>query len=917
MNQAAFPKTPTAHRDHLDTEQPLALRLNDPQVTFALAGGKGANLSRLARAELPVPDGFILTTRAYAAFVAANGLEEQILDLIARTKLDDPQMLAATSATIRTLFAAGALPEAIAATIRAAYAELGQPAVAVRSSATAEDLPDLSFAGQQDTFLNIVGEPALIDAVIRCWSSLWTARAIGYRARNNIDQRDVALAVVIQTMVESEAAGVLFTANPLSGKRAETVIDATLGLGEALVSGQVEPDHYVVEPNTGRMLTKTLGAKALAIRGTSGGGTTTAAADAAQQQALPDAAIVELARLGQRIARLFDSPQDIEWAWADGTLFVVQSRPITSLFPLPDGLAPEPLQVLLSFGAVQGVLDPLTPLGRDLFQSIAATVANLLNQRVTAETQRVFVTAGERLFLNITGALRHHRLHSIIPNALRVVEPASRQMLLTLLAEPALTPVKRRMSLSTRIQVIRTLSPILGNVAYNLIYPNLGRLRIQRRVEAIVGEVQAQSRAATSLAERLALLESAPQTLVRRGIPIIGPGIASGMLSLQILNRLASTLPHNPGVLEITRGLPHNVTTEMDLALWQAARSIKSDPATLAYIQRTDAVTLAEDLLQQRLPPQAQAAIDRFLERYGMRGIAEIDMGRTRWQEYPLPLIQTLQSYLQIDKPSAAPDVIFEQGAASAQAAIERLVRELRTSKRGWIKARLARWAARRVRALAGLRESPKFAAIRIIGTVREAVLASGRELVAQGVIARPDDLFFLHRGEIKALASGETRDWQVLIAERRSAYEREKQRRQVPRLLLSDGRAFFDGIADTAADATTLIGSPVSPGSVEGVAHVVFDPHAEQLAPGEILVCRGTDPAWTPLFLAAGGLVMEVGGLMTHGSVVAREYGIPAVVGVHEATTRLRSGQRIRVDGSSGRVTLLDLPEQASDQQL
>ncbi|HEY0606724.1 MAG TPA: PEP/pyruvate-binding domain-containing protein, partial [Herpetosiphonaceae bacterium] len=663
-----LPVTPGSHIADLSAEQPVALRLHDPQVAFALAGGKGANLARLARAGLPVPDGFILTTSAYSAFVAANGLEQQILDLIAQTTLDDPQLLETTSTTIRALFAAGTMPEAIAAALRAAYAEIGQPAVAVRSSATAEDLPDLSFAGQQDTFLNVVGEHALLDAVIRCWSSLWTARAIGYRARNHIDQRDVALAVVVQTMVQSEASGVLFTANPLSGKRAETVIDATLGLGEALVSGQVEPDHYVVEPSAGRILSKTLGAKALAIRGDAGGGTTTVSADAAQQQALPDAAIVELSRLGQRIAALFDSPQDIEWAWAEGTLFVVQSRPITSLFPLPEALAPEPLQVLLSFGAVQGVLDPLTPLGRDLFQAIAATVANLFNQRVTLETQRVFVTAGERLFLNITGALRHHRLHSLIPNALRIVEPASREMLVTLLSEPALAPVKRRMSLATRIHVIRTLAPILGNVVYNLTYPNLGRVRIQQRIEAIVAEVQAQSRAATTLAERLALLESAPQILVRRGIPIIGPGIISGMLGLPILNRLASTLPGNTQpVMEITRGLPHNVTTEMDLALWQTARAIKSDPAALEYFQRTGAATLAEDLLQDRLPQEAQAAINRFLKRYGMRGIAEIDMGRTRWNEYPLPLIQTLQSYLQIDNPSAAPDVIFEQGATTAQ----------------------------------------------------------------------------------------------------------------------------------------------------------------------------------------------------------------------------------------------------------
>jgi pyruvate,water dikinase len=211
------------------------------------------------------------------------------------------------------------------------------------------------------------------------------------------------------------------------------------------------------------------------------------------------------------------------------------------------------------------------------------------------------------------------------------------------------------------------------------------------------------------------------------------------------------------------------------------------------------------------------------------------------------------------------------------------------------------------MRALAGLRESPKFTVIRLLGILRESLLASGRELVASGVLTRPDDIFFLHLEEIRALTRGERRDWHTLIAERRAAYDREKRRRQLPRLLLSAGRAFFDEVAELSDETgATIAGSPVSPGIAEGVVHVVLDPHGAQLAPGEILVCPGTDPAWTPLFLAAGGLVMEVGGFMTHGSVVAREYGIPALVGAHQATTCLRTGQQVRVDGSRGRITIL-----------
>ncbi|HEX6293143.1 MAG TPA: PEP/pyruvate-binding domain-containing protein [Herpetosiphonaceae bacterium] len=892
-----------------DMEQPLTLPLDDEHVSFELAGGKGANLARLARADLPVPDGFILTTHAYSAFIAANNLEQPILDLVARTAPDDPQALEAASTEIRARFSAGTMPTEIAEALREAYAAIGSPAVAVRSSATAEDLPELSFAGQQDTFLNVVGVEALLRAVVDCWSSLWTARAIGYRSRNGIEQRGIALAVVVQAMVQSEAAGVLFTANPLTGKRGEVVIDATLGLGEALVAGQVEPDHYVVDPGGGRVLETTLGAKALAIRGQTGGGTTTVAEDAAERQALPDAAIVALARIGQRIEQLFGSPQDIEWAWADGRLFVLQSRAITSLFPLPEGIAPHPLQVLLSFGAVQGVLDPLTPLGRDLFRQFFAAVANQFNQQVTRDTQRIFLVAGERVFLNITGALRHPRLHFVIPGALTVAEPAAGQALATVLGEPALATSARPMSLRTRLHTARMLRRFVGNIGYNLLYPNLGRLRIQRLIEQTVGSIQARSAAASTLSQRIALFDEVPGLLVQAALPYLLPGVISGMICFQILNRLAASLPGGRQlVLEITRGLPHNVTTEMDLALWQTACAIKADPAGAAYLQQTDAATLADEVLSQRLPAPTQRAIDTFLERYGMRGIAEIDIGRARWREQPLPLIQSLQSYLQIDDPNAAPDAIFSRGAAAAQTAIMRLTQALAQTPRGWLKVRVARWAARRVRALSGMRESPKFTMIRCLGILRAALLDTGHELVARGVLSRPDDLFFLHPDEIRALASGTDRDWQALVNERRAAYAREKRRRQVPRLLLSDGRAFFDGVAAPAdTDGATLVGSPVSPGVVEGIVHVVLDPRGTQLAPGEILVCPGTDPAWTPLFLAAGGLVMEVGGLMTHGSVVAREYGIPAVVGVHQATTRLRSGQRIRVDGSQGHIILLD----------
>jgi len=269
--------------------------------------------------------------------------------------------------------------------------------------------------------------------------------------------------------------------------------------------------------------------------------------------------------------------------------------------------------------------------------------------------------------------------------------------------------------------------------------------------------------------------------------------------------------------------------------------------------------------------------------------------------------MQTLQSYLQITDPEAAPDAQFERGQKTAEAAIEQIAAAARKQPGGFIKERLVRFAARRVRILMGARETPKFYAVRMIGVSRKELLLSGKELTEAGLLGHPDDIFFLNFHELEALSRKESRDWKSLAAMRRAVYEREGRRRQIPRVLVSDGRTFYEGVGAETDSSSVITGSPVSAGVVEGIVHVVLDPRSTQLAPGEILVCPGTDPAWTPLFMAAGGLVMEVGGMMTHGSVVAREYGIPAVVGVHQATTRLKNGQRIRVDGTAGKILVLE----------
>lgn len=877
------------------------------QTDLLIAGGKGANLGALIQAGLPVPPGFCIITPAYRAFVETHQLDLQIRQILAATRMDDPDSLEAASGSIRACFQQREIPPLLANEIRLSYANLHNPPVpvAVRSSATAEDLPDLSFAGQQDTYLNIFGESALLDAVIRCWASLWTARAIGYRARNQISQDAIALAVVVQQMVPSDAAGVLFTANPLTGKRNETVIDATLGLGEALVSGQVEPDHYVVSGSGKNILTKTLGAKALTIQAQAGGGTVTLHQSAADRQALPDEQILALAQLGQQVQTFFGSPQDMEWAWAGERLYVVQSRPVTSLFPLPAELKDEQLEVFWSFGAWQGMLDPYTPVGRDVFGLLVYGVGDYFGRTMSIRQQRVFLGAGERLFVNITGLLSKSIGRKVANIFIDAIDPVSGAILAELLKDPRFSATTN-LSLKGRMQFLRGVLPLAGNVLYKLLWPARGRARLEQRIDAILARTQECCEAAKNLAELIDTLENLGGKTPQQIWPLLVGGIAAGQAPYQNLFARADGLPGAQDLLmELARGLPHNVTTQMNLALWHTAQAIRVDANAADYFSMTDVETLVAEYRAKKLPAAAQTAIRNFLSTYGMRGVGEIDLGRPRWRDNPTNLFQALKSYLIID-PALSPEAVFQRGAGNirqVQAQLEQVFSQAPKGKR--ISPWIVRLLVERYRELGGLRETPKFFVVRLFSIYREALLKAAQKMVEAGTLTRAEDVFFLHMWELKALGGGETRNWQALIEERRATYARELRRRRIPRMMLSDGTTFYDAPLSGEADHT-LTGTPVSAGVIEGVVRIVLNPHGVQLMPGEILVCPATDPAWTPLFLAAGGLVMEVGGMMTHGSVVAREYGIPAVVGVSQATTRLTDGECVRVDGSNGTVTVL-----------
>jgi phosphohistidine swiveling domain-containing protein len=816
------------------------------------AGGKGANLGELRRAGFPVPDGFVITTAAYALAAEAAGVTGE------------------NPASARVRLAASPVPTGIADAVREAYRGLGAPAVAVRSSATAEDLPDASFAGQQDTILGVTGEDVVLDAVRNCWASLWNDRAVAYRQTHAVPVHGLRLAVVVQRMVEAESAGVLFTADPITGRRRRAAIEAVRGLGEQLVSGAVNPDHFIVDTRSGTVLER---------RG----------------DILSDVQLRDLAAFGARIEKHFGRPQDIEWAIDKaGKLWIVQSRDITTLYPIP-ATAPQnddDLRVYFSANVAQGVFDPFTPMGLQTFRLLSSGLAAAIGRPVRdpAAGAPLYAESAMRVFIDLTPVLRNPFGRELPARVVSVMEFRSKAIFDKLLEDPRLRP--RGSASRSRFRVIgavlHTGAP--QNAVRAMLRPDATRKRILAEMDQGLADVHIPETATELIDAYENLILTFPARFFPRMVGMVVPGVLSYALANRVLGSHA-----RPGEMQtVLRGLPYNPTTEMDLALWNIARAARADPASRDALNARSPAELSAQYRARALPALLQKEMTTFLERYGHRAIAEIDLGVKRWSEDPAHLFGAIANYLRLGDEAIAPDVQFARGAREAEAMIKTLTERLHGPRRV-----VLRFLLGRVRLLSGLREQPKFQIMRVFALGHALIAPVGAELADRGLLETADDAFFLTLPELRRAIAGE--DLRTAVAERREIYRREQTRRHIPRVLLSDGTDAETELP-VAADGG-IRGTPASPGMARGIARVILSPVGARLEPGEVLVAPSTDPGWTPLFLTAGALVMEMGGMMSHGAVVAREYGIPAVVGVPDATGRIATGDHITVDGSAGTV--------------
>ncbi|GGR89107.1 putative phosphoenolpyruvate synthase [Micromonospora fulviviridis] len=858
----------------------LGLREVD-ETQVATVGGKGAHLGALSHIDgIRVPAGFCVTTDAFRRIMAEAPSIDDRLDRLSRLNPDDREAIRTLTADIRRTIEGTALPHDVAAAITGALAGLGaEAAYAVRSSATAEDLPTASFAGQQDTYLNVMGSAAILRHVGRCWASLFTERAVTYRQRNGIDHRAVQMAVVVQKMVFPQAAGVLFTADPVTSNRKVASVEASFGLGEALVSGLVNADAYRVRD--GEIIDRAIATKRLAIHALPAGGTKEQAIDPERQDqpALTDAQVVQLVQLGRRIEAHFGLPQDIEWCLVDDDFQIVQSRPITTLFPVPETGDGEN-HVYVSVGHQQMMTDAMKPLGLSMWKLTAMAPMH---------------EAGGRLFVDVT---RH------------LASPASRAGFLEMagrgdpLIRDALETIIDRGDFIPSLPGQGPVRPPAGGASAPIDTDPAIVTELIERSQASIAALRRDIRTKTGPALFDFLLEAFQEHKRVLSDPLSMQAIMAGMEATWWLNdQLQEWLGEKNAADTLTLSAPGNVTSEMGLALLDVADVIRPHPEVVAFLQGVEDDGFLDELPKLAGGTEARDAIEAYLDRYGMRCVGEIDITRPRWSERPTTLVPLILDNIKLFEPGAAKRR-FEHGRQEAAKKEQDVLSRLWALPDGEQKADEAKRMIDRVRTFIGYREYPKYAIISRSFVYKQALLEEAERLVRADVLREKEDIFYLTFQELHDVVRTNQVDDQ-LIHRRKDAF-RWYQTLTPPRVLTSEGEGIAGAYRRDDVPAGALVGLPVSGGIVEGRARVILDMTDADLEPGDILVTPYTDPSWSPLFVAVEGLVTEVGGLMTHGAVIAREYGLPAVVGVEHATTLIRDGQRIRVHGADGYVEIL-----------
>jgi phosphoenolpyruvate synthase/pyruvate phosphate dikinase len=861
--------------------KPYILSLSDPQADLETVGGKGMSLAKLASAGLPVPDGFHITTEAYRQFVTANDLQAGINEALHDVDILHPASLETASRSISQLFAKASIPGDLANAIVGAYGVLpgSNPAVAVRSSATAEDLPEASFAGQQETYLNISGADQVLEATRKCWASLWTARAIGYRARQNIPPERVALAVVVQLLVNAEAAGIMFTANPINGKRDEVLINAAWGLGEAVVGGKVTPDSITVSMPAGSIIQRDTAEKLVMTVRTESGTEEQPVPDTLKSiPVLSDDRAIELARIGTQIEEQYGMPMDIEWTLADGRFAVVQARPVTALpEEYVEWAPPNPKGTYMRTSVADLMPEPLSPLFETLWIPTQKAQMQPLGKRMTGSeptlVEDYLTTINSYAYLNAA------------------TPPRALWWYLT-----GLVPAYPRL--------LRTLVP-------------MWRDELHPEYQAAVASKRHLEPAHLSPAElwreAQEMVDAAAYYVCGLMFATMGASAGSEGLLTAAYNRLAKQNgdPEASALLMGWDSIPIRSEKSLyDLAMWVA-----EDETLTEYMLNTPSEKLAEQLENPEAAPSPLFSdfASRFQEHLDQYGhiIFQLDFVEPLPRDHPDMMLENIKMYLRGEgrDPHKRQETSEQRRIQTTKTMLERL-----KGIKGWAFRIALKWG----QSMAEVRED----ALAEIGLaypmLRELLHELGKRLVEAGAIQNADDIFWLVKEEVDACVAKLERsqlleDLSDRVYNRRAFQERLEQVTPPPMMPMKErvmgvkASAFISQTQEAQA-SNALKGVPTSAGKVTAPACVLHGPEDfDRMRPGDVLVAGTTTPAWTPLFAMASAVVTDIGGPLSHGSIVAREYGIPAVMGTGVATRRISDGQTITVDGDAGVVTLVE----------
>ncbi|MDQ2087307.1 PEP/pyruvate-binding domain-containing protein [Herbivorax sp. ANBcel31] len=849
---------------------------------FSLAGGKAANLGEMIKAGLPVPEGFVVSTDAYDKFIEANNFKDKIENILKNINKDNLKEMEKASNKIQELFEAGSIPEDVLFDINKCYELIGNPETAVRSSSTAEDLPGFSFAGQYSTYLNVKGIEELHKYVKKCWASLWNFRAVSYRIQQNIGNKNLAHGVVVQKLINAKKSGILFTANPVNGRRDQMLLNSSWGIGEAIVGGEVNPDQWILDKNNGSVVEEKIAEKSvMTVRKEKGIELVKVEGKNKTECTLNSSEINELYKMAKKAEDYFGSSQDIEWAYMDGKFYLVQTRPITSLYPMPEKKkGKDGLRVFLNMNSYsQAMKEPFTPMGEDLMKSsIHSLILKYGKKKFNGDRMWWYQNVGGRLFLDITDFMRTEKSWGKFKKEDKTdKDPVTTKALLQLVERNRDEILDKKQS----VKLLGKMNSRLGKFLlsggtkffYGIFSPVKARKKAVKVSEDEIIKLKEDIKELNSIEEKLLYIEKNTGDFIMNGAILLCYVAVSSTYIGKAKKIMQKHLEDISDLYIVEKSVPHSATTQMGMSILELSKK---------YDERG------------KRPKATDKEIKEFMKTYGHKSSVELDVGVATWEEEPGYVLDLINTYIDNKNYQEGIDR-FYKGKEEAEMAIQRIKRNL--EEKGQKKdAKRVEKMLKDFREMFGIREQSKFFITELLSMLRKLYIEVGKELQKAGRFQDKMDIFYVRFNDIRS-----NKNLKEIAENNKEIYKRNFLK-AAPRLLTSTGESIYSAVEQRREDG--LYGVPVSPGVYEGRVRILHNPEdGNKLEKGEILVTTGTNPAWTPLFLKIGALIMETGGSISHGSVVAREYGVPAVAGVAGATQELKDGQMVRVNGEDGSI--------------